>query len=536
MSIFSRKDKSKVGRREPRFAGTWYEDNPEKLKAELTDYMQDAARVMAERAANFSESNDPISEAFGEKLDGKALYAIIVPHAGYIFSGSTAAFAYEQARHNQPERVFLMGPSHYVGFQGVALSPDSVFETPVGDLPLDRKTIDDLLQYPMFEESREVHRKEHSLELQLSFIRQSLGEVKLVPLVIGALPDVTDVRMVGQIVRRYLGEGDLVVVSSDFTHYGPRYDYVPFDCDVAAEKVKELDFEAFNCLKHTDLDAFIEFHNRTRCTICGFYPSAVLLSMLPSESQGNLLEYRTSRDTAYEDTKNSVSYMAVSFTGSDGGTGWTKDMSIEKNLLLNDEEKKDLLRLARVAVEKYVKERKIVNSKDAGIEITPALQRPLGVFVTLFKKRQMPRQSLDSTGQYVRDHNRDLRGCIGYIWPIKPLVEAVVDNAIGACSKDYRFIEVKESELEDLELEVSVLTPLTRVQSEKEIEIGKHGVVLYLKGRQSVFLPHVAVEFGWTLEETLTQLSLKAGLGAHDWKSGAKFDVFESIMFEEEHH
>lgn len=531
MNIFGRKEKKKEGRREPRFAGQWYCDDPKKLKQELDEYMASALKEAIAERERLPEK--PLAD-----LREGSLLAIIVPHAGYMFSGSTAAYAYQLASEFAPKRVFLMGPSHYVDFQGVALSPDKIFETPLGDLPLDRETIDELAQYPMFEEAREIHQREHSLELQLSFIRHALGEIPIVPMIVGALADITNVRMIGQVVRRYLKEGDLVVVSSDFTHYGPRYDYEPFSGEVR-QQLKELDDEAFNCLKDGDLQKFVDFHNRTRCTICGFYPCAVLLSMLPESCHGNLLRYRTSRDTGYEDQENSVSYMAISFNRMESES-WEPQRILDKDEMLNEREKADLLKLAREAVELYTKEGKILHPEDAGIDVTPVMKIPLGVFVTLFKKRKKPLlqqiEEDDDEESCSKRHDRELRGCIGYIWPIKTLVEAVIDNAVGACSKDYRFVAVREHELSELELEISVLTPLRRVDSIDEIEIGKHGIVLYAKGRQAVFLPHVATEFGWTLSETLDQLCIKAGLLAGEWKQDAKFDVFESIMFEEEHN
>ncbi len=519
MNLFGRKDKKKEEKRPARFAGTWYEEDADKLRSELDEYLSAARR-------DFDDQEDLQAEL----SDRYSLLAIIVPHAGYMFSGSTSAFAYHLAGLRKPKRVFLLGPSHYVGFQGVALSPDKIFETPLGDLKLDRKTIDDLTSYPMFEEAREIHQREHSLELQLPFIRHTLGDVPIVPMIVGTLSDITDVRMIGQILKRYMSANDLVVISSDFTHYGPRYDYAPFCGDVPA-KVKELDLEAFACLKNRDLEGFLDFHERTECTICGFYPCSVLLSMLPELSQAKLLKYGTSRDTSFEDKENSVSYLAISFD-CPSTSGWGSESGVRKDELLNESEKTSLLKLARKAVEVYCHERRVLNVEDAGIELTPALRRPLGAFVTLFKKRSdEPPIASDPDEKERCDH--DLRGCIGYIWPIKPLYEAVIDNAVGACSKDYRFHPVSGSELPLLKLEISVLTPLQRVASTDDIVLGKHGIVLYAKGRQSVFLPHVATEFGWTLAETLDQLCLKAGLAAGEWRQNAKFDVFESIMFEE---
>ena len=519
MNFFGRKDKSKNGKRSTRFAGTWYEGDPKKLDVELQGYLQSAEKVLESKESK------------------AALYAIVAPHAGYIYSGETAAVSYEFASRFKPKRIFLMGPSHYVGFHGVVLSPDEKFETPLGDLTVDRQTVEDLLQFPMFEESREVHQKEHSLELQLSFIRRVFGGVPIVPLIVGLLTDPGDVRLIGQIIRRYVREDDLVVVSSDFTHYGPRYDYVPFPAEEAQEKLAKLDLEAFHCLEDADLFAFLEFHDRTRCTICGFYPTAVLLSMLPPGAKAELLQYRTSRDSSADEIENSVSYLAIAFTGS---SSWELDKVLSKDDLLTEKEKADLLIVARKALELFVREKKILKPEDAGVEITMGMKRPLGVFVTLFKHSEKARGSAGGASQRTRadgtPEDRDLRGCIGYIWPIKPLIDAVIDNAIGACSKDPRFIEVKLNELIDIDIEVSVLTPLVRAESEDEIEIGKHGIVMYLEGRQSVFLPHVASEFGWTREETLNQLARKAGLGSRAWQNNARYDIFESIMFEEERH
>ncbi len=146
----------------------------------------------------------------------------------------------------------------------------------------------------------------------------------------------------------------------------------------------------------------------------------------------------------------------------------------------------------------------------------------MGVFVTLFLKNAAPQEE-------------NLRGCIGYIMPMMPLYQAVIDNAVGACSKDHRFLPVHKNELVNIRIEISVLTKPVSVSSYREIEIGKHGILLHCQGRQSVFLPHVATEYGWTLEETLNQLALKAGLKADAWRKSARFEIFESVMFEEEH-
>ena len=151
-------------------------------------------------------------------------------------------------------------------------------------------------------------------------------------------------------------------------------------------------------------------------------------------------------------------------------------------------------------------------ARERGVELSGRLSQSRGAFVTL------------TLGGH-------LRGCIGYIQGIKPLVDAVADNGRSAAVGDPRFGPVTERELADLELEVSALTPLRSVESPEDIRIGVHGILLTKNGRQAVFLPQVAPEQGWDLETTLTQLALKAGLSPDAWASGAEFQVFEAEVF-----
>ena len=522
MNIFGRKNQTHV--REPRFAGTWYESNPDKLKEQLDQFLQEAEhdlRIEETESQGDSQETQSITSS---------VCAIVAPHAGYVFSGRTAASAYLAACRTNPNpgRVFLLGPSHYQAFQGLALSDHKKFRTPLGDLYVDLATVEELASLPLFETMSEVHENEHSLELQLAFIKHLFPRASIVPVIVGALPDVSDVRMAGLILRRQLHPGDLVVVSSDFTHYGPRYNYAPFGTDVV-DQVKKLDLEAYQCLDKIDLPGFVDFHSRTGCTICGFYPCAVLLSMLSEDTKTQLLNYRTSRDTGYEDNLNSVSYLAISFSAPVASKAWTISENDDSQELLDDEDKQMLLRISRQVIETFVREKRVMKVSDFSEEASPNLQKCCGVFVTLFKK--IPEPILDLGNPRA---DKELRGCIGYIWPVKSLLESVIDNSVGACSRDYRFSPVQPEELEQLEVEISVLTQPRRVNSAESIEIGKHGIVMYAKGRQSVFLPQVAVEFGWNLEETLVQLSRKAGLQPTEWKKDASFDVFESVMFEEE--
>jgi AmmeMemoRadiSam system protein B/AmmeMemoRadiSam system protein A len=515
-NIFGKVIVTPSDKRKPSFAGSWYEADTKKLRPQLSDFL---------KAADETLKLHPFDESFsGNKPVTGNILAAIAPHAGYTFSGSTAGYVYESLKMRKITRVFLLGPSHYAPLHGCALPVEKIFATPVGDLRVDTRVVNELKDFPLFKLSPDIHKHEHSLEMQLPFIRQALGDVTIVPVIVGSLHDEEEMRLVGSMLSRFLKNGDLVLVSSDFTHYGPRYDFTPFTENIT-KQVKELDQSAFQCLHNVDLPAFIEFRERTRDTICGYYPCAVLLSMLPPESHATLLSYKTSRDIVDTGDDNSVSYLAIVFSNNaESDDVWQVQKHAEEcSSPLTADEQKALLTLARSALVDYVTDRKLTDVADI-VKRYPRLGKPAGAFVTLYRK---------PVSKDAHDLHKELRGCIGYIWPVKSLAQAVVDNAVGASSKDPRFSPVDVSELGNLQIDINVLTPPNSVESYKDIKLGNDGVIFYKNQRQAVFLPSVATEFGWTLEEMLAQLSIKAGFNRDGWQSGARFDVFQAQSFEE---
>jgi MEMO1 family protein len=547
-NIFGKVIVTPSDRRKPSFAGSWYEADGKKLRPQISNFLKTAdEKLKVQPFDNTFTGNEPVV--------GTILGAI-APHAGYMFSGSTAGYVYESLKMRKISRVFLLGPSHYAPLHGCALPVEKTFATPIGDLRVDTRVINELKDFPLFKLAPEIHKQEHSLEMQLPFIRQALGDVTIVPIIVGVLNDEDEMRTVGQMLSRYLKNGDLVLVSSDFTHYGPRYDFTPF-ADDAAKHVRELDQSAFQFLQKVDLQGFIDFRERTRDTICGYYPCAVLLSMLPPETHATLLCYRTSKDIIDTGDENSVSYLAVVFsnnssvasknasnsstptnnsstslsnalaTSNSSGNMDTTDIwqkhTAETAAPLTADEQAALLTLARRALVEHVTNNMVPNVSDV-LKQFPRLGRPSGAFVTLYKR---PVSGLAHEG------HKELRGCIGYILPMKGLAQAVVDNAVGASSRDPRFSPVEASELNSLQIDINVLTPPTPVASYKDIKLGEDGVILYKNLKQAVFLPSVATEFGWTLEEMLSQLSIKASFGRDGWRTGARFDVFQAQSFEE---
>lgn len=499
--------------RQPLYAGSWYESDAERLQKQLAGFLSDAANKSAQRDSQTDPQED--------------LLAVIAPHAGYIFSGKTAAFAYQAAREQKIKRVFLLGPSHHLPLNGIALPASSAFATPLGNLEVDIEAVEELSHYPLFTVAPEIHRVEHSLEMQLPFIRLALGPVKIIPLVVGILTSLEEIRLAASILQQHIERGDLIVVSSDFTHFGPRYGYQPFK-DNAPEKILQLDYEGFDHLARKDLEGFVNFENETQATICGFFPCAILCALLPPSARARLLSHATSRDVMPEDRDNSVSYLAAEFRGQPWPEDLLKTATASDVIQLSEKDRDTLITLARNTLESYVRERRLPHPEEHGIKVGEALKPCFGAFVTLYKK-----VAAGSHSRALVRQDKELRGCIGSIWPVKPLYKAVTENAIAACSRDYRFSPVQADELSLIEIEISILTPPRRVRSHLDIVLGRDGIILSKHERQSVFLPFVPLEFGWDLPQTLTQLSLKAGLGPDAWQEGARFEVFQAQSVEE---
>ena len=502
----------------PHFAGSWYPAEEHSLNKMLSNYLHEGSSQLANRAK--------------DEHVGKNVLAIIAPHAGYQYSGQTAAFAYSTLLDSKYKRVFLLGPSHHVAFTGAVLPSQSIFETPIGKIEIDKVTVNKLLQLPGFQQMDQVFDIEHSLELQLPWIYKTLPKVKLIPMVIGNV-DRDTIAEIATSLKKELGPGDLVIISSDFTHYGPRFDYQPFSDETTEtglkNRIAELDKEAFNYLKQLDHDELLDFYQRSHDTICGIYPCAILLSILPSDAQTKLLNYRTSADITKDDQSNSVSYMAIAFSA----PGWTsrpKAGALKENSQapLSLAEGQILLKIARQSIFDHLSG----NRKDPSVyekQLSPyqieRFKEHCGVFVTLYEKQQQ----LSASNQSL---HKQLRGCIGYIYPTKSLLEAVCENAINAACNDPRFSPVVSDELDNLDLEINILTKPAIISSWEDIKLGQDGVILKKGDRQAVFLPKVATEFGWDLPQTLGELSVKAGLSPDAWRQGSQFEVFQSQIFD----
>ena len=436
--------------------------------------------------------------------------ALILPHAGYQYSGQTAAFGVKAAGRKY-RRIVVIGPSHYVNMPETLSVPDAAaYMSPLGEVPIDVEFIKKLRKNKIFKSIPLAHRQEHSVQIQLPLLQYGLKDFELVPIVAGVCSPET-IAKAARVLKDLVDDRTLVVASSDFTHFGLRYGYAPFDENIP-EQIKKLDMGAYENIARLDGRGFLEYKQKTGATICGYVPIAVLLSMLAKDTKAELVNYSTSGKLTGDFT-NSVSYLSVAFYRS--GREKAPARPMEPHIELSDVEKKQLLMLARRSLIYFLEKKQIPTAAELNFELTDAMKKIGAAFVTLKRDNQ-------------------LRGCIGHTLPQGPLYESVIQNAINAGINDWRFTAVTRDEMDLIDFEISALSEPVKVASPNDIRIGTDGVIFKKAGKSSVFLPQVAREQRWDLPLMLKNLSLKAGLSADDWKEGGEFFIFQALVFSEE--
>ena len=387
--------------------------------------------------------------------------------------------------------------------------------TPLGEIRIDRDWLDRLALLAPVARNDRVHAAEQSAQIEYPLLQLALPQgFTVVPLVMGAFGR-DQMGMCARALARLMDAETLLVVSSDFTHYGDDFAYTPFGRDGGKDvraRVAASDAEAFSFMAKCDADGFAAFIARTGATICGHVPIEMALRAFPSGMAPLARQrYATSSD-AGGDYLRFVCYVAAT-----GRAVWKG----ERDTVLDAESRAFLLRLARASMEHAV--RSFSSPTSVSRSPFPIPQNP-------------PKATLAKMGAFVTLNDRTtgaLRGCIGEIMPMRPLVEAVAERAVDSARRDPRFMPVTEGELANLRVEVSALTPPKRVASWRDIVLGRDGMTLEKDGAFAVFLPQVAPEQGWDLPTTLSYLSRKAGLSADAWREGAKFETFQAEVFHE---
>jgi len=446
----------------------------------------------------------------GEAAPSEAPNVLLLPHAGWAYSGETAWAAVRSVRGARFRRVVVLAPSHRAWIENRMVAPESdAVSTPLGEIAVDREWLDRLALVAPVARNDRVHSAEHSAQIEYPLLQLALGAgFTVVPLVVGSFGrDQMD--MCARALSRLMDSETLLVLSSDFTHYGDDFSYAPYGNgggEDVRKKVAAVDQEAFDFAAKGDADGFAAFVKRTGATICGHVPIEIALRAFPRGTALSRRRYATSSDGS-GDYSRFVCYLAAT-----GNVKWQG----EGPQALSAADRAYLLRVARMSLECAVRDG---SNRAAKLDIGDAPKATLakmGAFVTLNDK---------ATGA--------LRGCIGEILPMRPLVEAVVARAVDAGRRDPRFAPVSQGELAGVRVEVSALTPPKSVASWRDIVLGRDGMTLEKDGCFAVFLPQVAPEQGWDLPTTLSYLSQKAGLPADAWREGAKFETFQAEVFHE---
>jgi AmmeMemoRadiSam system protein B/AmmeMemoRadiSam system protein A len=414
------------------------------------------ARELEREVAELIDGVENLAPRFGHPK------ALIVPHAGYIYSGPVAARAYDElaAARGVVKRVVLLGPVHRVPVRGLALPGAEAFDTPLGRIPVDAEAVRMLSPFRQVVTSPAAHAMEHSLEVQLPFLQKMLGEFSLLPLAVG---DARPQEVVEVIERLWGGPETLFVISTDLSHY---HGY---------EDARRIDRATLSRIAAFDTDINHE-------EACGATPLNGFLAAARSRGLSiRLVGACNSGDTA---------------GGKDRVVGYSAFSLYEGHRVPLEDAGLALLAIARAAIG----HRLGVHAEAPRTDVAPWLARPGASFVTLMLEAK-------------------LRGCIGSLAATRRLGEDVAENAQAAALRDPRFAPLTPGEWPRCEVEVSVLSPAKPLRFADEAEmlaqirVGEDGVILEHEGRRATFLPQV-----WeSLPEKprfLGELMRKAGIPA----------------------
>ncbi len=469
-----------------------------------------ANRFYTGDAKELSEEVDSLLALHRGETEYRDVAALIVPHAGYYFSGNVAAAAYMAVpKDKQYKRIFLLGPSHHEWLDGASVNTEAdYYATPLGQVKVDRETAVALMAADsVFRYEPKAHDREHCLEVQLPFLQRRFGNGKstqtsedsvppIVPIIIST-NDFQKLKRIAEALKPYLTDENLFIVSSDFSHY-PKY-----------EDACKVDALTGKAVESGDVEQFIAaLEENARSGVLGLSTSAcgelaivTLLMMIDSTYEVKHLMYQNSGDADESDHSRVVGYHAFAIVRN-GQTRTDADFS------LSDEEKRMLKEIAMTSIKDSLDGKPISHHSP----LTSHLSEKCGAFVSLHK------------------HGR-LRGCIGHFGEDMPLHEIVTEMARAAAFEDPRFMPVTADELADIDIEISVLTPMRRIQSLDEFELHRHGIYIRKGYRSGTYLPQVADEVNWTKEEFVSHCAQdKAGIGWDGWKDAGLY-VYEAIVF-----
>jgi AmmeMemoRadiSam system protein B/AmmeMemoRadiSam system protein A len=437
--------------------------------------------------------------------EGKAR-AIISPHAGYIFSGKTAAAAFSATNtHSGYKNIFIIGSSHVASFDGASVYNTGNYITPLGKAEVNLEIAAGLTTNKVFRSTTEPHLREHSIEVQIPFIQlYFVDKPKIVPIIIGT-DNTETVKLIADALKPYFTPENLFVISSDFSHY-PEYNQATLTDKTTALSIIAGDPEEF--LKTLKLNADKKI-NGLATSMCG-WTSGLLLLYLAENKQDlyfKLIDYSNSGDSQYGNKNEVVGYNAIALYETEDRGNQTNENKEE--FTFTSQEKTELFTIARSAIKMQL-DGKNAYSIDVN-KIPSKFMTPMGAFVTL---------KIDGS----------LRGCIGRFISSEPLYEVVRASALSSAFEDPRFSPLTREEYKITEIEITVLGPMKKINNISEIILGRHGIYIKKNDHAGTMLPQVATENRWSVEEFLGFTSRdKAGIGWDGWKD-AEIYIYEGVV------
>ncbi len=444
--------------KEPAVSGTFYPSDKTELQAMVTSFLADAKSFPQE---------------------GRLL-ALVSPHAGLQYSGHVAAYGYRQLQGSDFKKVILIGQSHHESFRGASVYTAGAFKTPLGTVAVDDKSAKKLLNelasvtyYP------QAFAKEHSLEVQLPFLQTVLKDFQIIPILIGSPTRETYEHLIAALTEM-MDDKTLIIASTDLSHY---HGY---------QQAVDMDGKIISAIEGLSVVKAGELIQSGKSEMCGAVPVVIAMEVAKRHggNRGRLFKYANSGDITKQMDR-VVGYASIGLFR--GG--------------YRDEEKKELLSLARRAITEYVTSGKVIDVDVA----SPRLRSDGAAFVTI-----------------TRDGS--LRGCIGHVQAVMPLYQSVIKNAVAASSADPRFPPMTADELQDFDIEISILSPMQKIKDVKDIVVGKHGLVIRKGSRSGLLLPQVAAERGWDRQTFLRQICAKAGLPEFAWKDAELYTFTAYII------
>jgi MEMO1 family protein len=468
--------------RESVIAGSWYPADPTRLRKQISNYLDLATPI---------------------DIPGK-LTGLIVPHAGYVYSGGIAAHAYKLLYKHRFERVLILAPSHHAHFSGSSVYNLGGYNTPLGTVPLDTELIDELFKNTdIISYVPQADSMEHSLEIQLPFLQTVLPQFTLVPIVMGDQNPAHCRKLAEAIEAACSGKHVLMIASTDLSHYYPYDD---------AKRLDSVFLDRINAFDPEGLAEDIKAH---KCEACGAGPVITLMlaaKKLAADSS-TTLHYANSGDVTGDRSSGVVGYAAAALYKSSESLAPKVDehnpRSTGLDLGYTSTEKEMLHELAYSAI----RSRCMGEPMPQFAVDSPRLLEPRAAFVCIHK-------------------GKDLRGCIGMIEARAPLWDTIKRMAVEAAFGDPRFCALLPEELDEIDIEISVLTPLQRIRDPLELEIGKHGLYIRKGFHAGLLLPQVATEQGWNQTQFLEWTCKKAGLSKDAWRDrNAEIYTFSADVF-----